>query len=91
MVTQTEEPAGLEFPCTFPIKILGAHAEDFHELVREIVLRHVSALDAGAIAHRPSSGGKYVSVTITIEAQSREQLDAIYRELSAHQQILMVL
>ena len=55
------------------------------------VIRHVGDINEGAVAIRPSKNGKYVSVTVTFEAQGKEQLDELYRELSAHERILMVL
>ena len=81
----------LQFPCDFPIKVMGKAAEDFDALVVSLVRRHVADLAEGAVQLRPSSGGRYVSVTVTIQATSREQLDNLYRELSAHERVLMVL
>ena len=80
-----------EFPCSFPIKVMGLAEDDFDALVAEIVIRHVGDINEGAVAIRPSKNGKYVSVTVTFEAQGKEQLDELYRELSAHERILMVL
>ena len=87
----TERETALEFPCDFPIKVMGLAIADFDTLVAEIVLRHVADLREGALRSRASSGGKYVSVTVTIQAQSQQQLDNLYRELSAHERVLMVL
>lgn len=81
----------LTFPCDFPLKIMGRAAPDFDSLVVEIVLRHVGSVREGAISVRESRGGNYVSVTVTVQAESQDQLDALYRELSGHEQILMVL
>jgi len=80
-----------EFPCQFPIKVIGKDQDDFEAFVLEIVRRHVSNLEDGAVAARPSSGGKYISITVTFMAESREQLDNIYRELSSHKRVLMLL
>lgn len=80
-----------EFPCSFPIKVMGLAEDDFDALVAEIVIRHVGDINEGAVAIRPSKNGKYVSVTVTFEAQGKDQLDELYRELSAHERILMVL
>lgn len=82
---------GFEFPCNFPIKVMGIAENNFDALVVEIVMRHIGDINEGAVAVRPSSNGKYVSVTITFEAQDQHQLDDLYRELSAHERILMVL
>jgi putative lipoic acid-binding regulatory protein len=81
----------LQFPCTFPLKAMGYNTDAFESVVIEIVRRHVPDLDADAISSRVSAGSKYRSVTATFTAHSREQLDALYSELSSHEQILMVL
>jgi len=85
------ETKALTFPCDFPLKIMGRAQPDFDSLVVEIVLRHVGNVREGAISVRESRGGKYVSVTVTVQAESQDQLDGLYRELSAHERILMVL
>lgn len=81
----------LEFPCSFPLKVMGLDAEGFHATVVEIVRRHAPDLEDAAVSSRPSRGGKYVSVTVVIEARSQDQLDALYRELSGHERVMMVL
>lgn len=86
-----EEKALLEFPCDFPIKIMGRAGDDFEALVVGIVRGHAPDLGEGAVRTRDSSGGKYVSVTVTVRATSRRQLDDIYRELTACEQVLMAL
>jgi hypothetical protein len=82
-----------EFPCEFPIKVMGTTSgEDFYGLVVDIVRRHCHHdLTEKAVSVRHSTGGKYVSVTVTFTAQSRAQLDALYAELSAHERVKMVL
>lgn len=81
-----------EFPCEFPLKVMGNAAQDFEHLVIEIVRRHCQEQDIlKAIKKRTSSGGKYMSITITIIAQSRAQLDALYTELSSHERVKMML
>ncbi len=85
------ESSLLTFPCAFPIKAMGHAADDFADLVIEIVLRHVRELGEGAVESRPSKQGKYLSVTVTVEVDTQAQLDQLYRELSAHTRILMVL
>ena len=79
------------FPCSFPLKAFGRNSDEFEALVLEIVRRHVPDLDDDAVSSRTSNGSTYRSVTATFMAQSREQLDALYTELSKHEQILMVL
>ena len=81
----------LEFPCQFPIKAMGLATEGLHLHVLEIVKRHAPDTGHDALTRRASKNGKYVSVTITIEATSREQLDAIYQDLTASEQIMMAL
>ncbi len=81
----------LEFPCEFSVKAMGLTADDFDALVFEIVSRHVPNLSEGAVRSRPSKGGKYTSISVTFEATSKEQLDAIYYALTDHERILMSL
>jgi putative lipoic acid-binding regulatory protein len=85
------EATGLQFPCEFPIKAMGLAEPNLDALVVEIVLRHVGSLAEGAVRSRISRQGKYQSVTITINADSQVQLDAIYQELTAHPRITLAL
>lgn len=81
----------LEFPCAFPLKIMG-HADDaLAPAVLEIVRRHAPDFDAATMVTRTSSAGNYLSLTCTINATSRAQLDALYRELSGHPLVKVVL
>jgi putative lipoic acid-binding regulatory protein len=86
---QHESP--LEFPCEFPVKIMGRAADDFEALVFEIVSRHDPDLASEKISVRASRDGNFVAITAVIVARSREQLDELYSELSAHERILMAL
>jgi len=81
----------LEFPCDFPIKVMGEAAPDFVLHVIEIVRRHVVDLDETRVQTRASSKGRYVSVTLPFTARSRGQLDALYTELSSDPRISIVL
>jgi putative lipoic acid-binding regulatory protein len=81
----------IEYPCEFPIKIMGNSQDGFAQTVLEIVLRHAPDFDGAAMGMRASRTGKYLSVTCVIRATSREQLDGLYRELSSHPMITMVL
>jgi putative lipoic acid-binding regulatory protein len=81
----------LEFPCRFPIKAMGRAGENFDSLVVQIVRRHAPNLKESAVTERESSGGKWVSVTLVIEVTSKNQLDAIYRDLSAHEKVVWAL
>jgi putative lipoic acid-binding regulatory protein len=81
----------LEFPCEFPIKVMGRTGVAFRAITLEIVERHAGKLDASRISERLSGKGNYQSITYTVEAQSRAQLDAIYRELTASGIVLVAL
>jgi uncharacterized protein len=91
MNNPAETPTLLEFPCEFPIKIMGLMQDDFSQTMLEIVLRHAPDLVAEKVEMRASSGGKYVSITYTIRATSKPQLDNLYRELTAHPLVKMAL
>ncbi|MEK7322399.1 MAG: DUF493 domain-containing protein [Pseudomonadota bacterium] len=86
---QTPEETLFNFPCEFPIKAMGLASEHFDALVVSIVRRHAGDIAEGAVTTRASSGGKYLAVTVTIQASSRAQLDAIYHDLVAAEQVLM--
>lgn len=81
----------LEFPCDFPIKAMGARVDGFAQAVLEVVLRHAPDFDAATMEMRPSSKGNYLSVTCTFRAVSQLQVDTIYRELTAHPMVKVVL
>jgi putative lipoic acid-binding regulatory protein len=80
-----------DFPTAFPIKIMGEARDDFAQTIVEIVLRHAPDYDAATTEMRPSRSGRYIGLTCTINATSREQLDALYRELTAHPMVKVVL
>lgn len=81
----------LAFPTPFPIKVMGRREGGFAQSVMEIVLKHAPDFQPATMEMRPSRQGKYISLTVTIEARSREQLDALYRELCDHPAVVMVL
>jgi len=81
----------LDFPCQFPIKAMGKADSDFDALVVEIIRKHTPNLSDFAVKKRLSSSGRFVSVTVTIEAYNKEQLDKIYMELTANEKILVAL
>ena len=81
----------LAFPCEFPIKIMGKTQAGFAQAVVEVVQRHAPEFDAGTLEMRPSREGRYLSLTCTVHATSREQLDELYRELCDHPMVTMVL
>jgi len=80
----------LAYPCTFPLKVVGLNTEAFERAVREVIRKHLGDI-AVEYEARKSSGGKYLSVTATFVAESREQVDAIYRELNGHDLVVMTL
>lgn len=83
--------SAFKFPCDFPIKAMGHARGNFELTVLEIVRRHAPDLTDEAFKSRPSSNGKYLSVTITVRAQSKQQLDAIYMDLTACEHVIMAL
>ena len=86
-----EPDSPLKFPCVFPIKIMGRHEADFEARVVEIVRGHVGTISAHDVRTRASSNGRFLAVTVTVIAESRDQLDDIYRSLTASEFVLFVL
>ena len=84
-------PALLTFPCVFPLKVMGRREDGFAQLVAQIVQRHAPDFHPHTIEMRASKNGRFLSLTVTINAVSREQLDALYTELSKHPMVVMVL
>ena len=91
MSETSPEASLLTFPTPFPIKVMGRREEGFAQEVVAVVLAHAPDFDPSTVEMRPSSAGKYLSVTVTIEARSREQLDALYQALTGHPKVMMVL
>ncbi|MBE9568317.1 MAG: DUF493 domain-containing protein [Proteobacteria bacterium] len=81
----------LEFPCEFPVKAMGLSCDELEIAVIEIVNRHVEDLAEDALKMNPSKNGKYTAITITITAQSKNQLDAIYMDLTACEHVSIAL
>ena len=81
----------LEFPCDFPLKIMGKAQDELAQAVLEIVTRHAPGFAGASMEMRASSGGKYVSLTCTVTATSRPMLDALYMELTGHPLVKVVL
>lgn len=81
----------IEYPSDFPIKIMGATQENFAMTMVELVTQHDPTFHAGKMEMRPSSKGTYLSLTVTVRATSREQLDNLYRALTAHPMVKVVL
>jgi len=91
MTSNKDNESAFSFPCDFPIKAMGHATGNFEITVLEIVRRHAPDIAEGAFKSRPSSNGKYLAVTVTIRAESREQLDAIYMDLTACEHVIMAL
>ena len=81
----------IEYPSAFPIKVMGAHVEGFVEAVVSVARHFDPDFDASTVQTRPSRAGNYLGVTITVTATSREQLDELYRTLSSHPMVKVVL
>ena len=81
----------IEFPCDFPIKVMGVARDGFAQAIAEVVSKHAPDFDAATMEMRPSKAGNYLSLTCTIRAHSQEQLDALYRELTSHSLVKIVL
>ena len=81
----------IDYPSAFPIKVMGAQVDGFVDALVAVARQFDPAFDASTIELRPSSGGRYLGVTLTITATSREQLDELYRTLSTHPMVKVVL
>jgi len=86
-----EEVELFSFPCRFQIKVMGRKSEGFDALVSKVVSRHLDGAVILDVSTRESSGASYVSVNCTIEATSRQQLDAIYLDLNSESDVLVTL
>lgn len=86
-----DEQTLIEYPSAFPIKVMGAAVEGFEEAVIAVALQFDATFDPGTLERRPSKGGNYLGLTITVTATSREQLDELYRTLSSHPMVKVVL
>ena len=89
--TMNDDETLLQFPCKFPIKAMGLNSHDFDTRVVEIVRRHSPDIPEGAVNSRISKSAKYISVTVTITAQSKAQVDAIYLDLTEAKEVVMAL
>ncbi|MEQ9395664.1 YbeD family protein [Haliea sp.] len=87
----TEEPPRIEFPCDYPIKVLGRSCDDFESLIVEVFERHAPGFDQTKIAIKGSSKGTFTSMTITIIATGPEQLKALHEDLMATGMVNMVI
>jgi len=81
----------ITYPCDFPIKVMGRREAGFAQSVMQIVLKHAPDFQPATMEMRPSRQGTYISLTVIVQARSREQLDALYRDLCDHPSVVMVL
>lgn len=81
----------IEYPSAFPIKVMGAHVEGFRATIVQVVQRFDPGFDPATVEERPSRSGNYLGLTVTVTATSREQLDELYRTLSTHPMVKVVL
>jgi uncharacterized protein len=81
----------IEFPCAYPIKVMGEQAGDFTECIIDVILRHDPGFSQESITVRESRGGRYVSITLTITATGPDQLQALHEDLKATGRVAMVL
>ena len=81
----------LEFPVDFPIKVMGRRVDGFAQAITDLVVARVPGFDPGSVELRSSSRGGWLSITLLVRAQSRDQLQALYEELSAHPMVRVVL
>ena len=86
-----EKAPGLTFPCRLPVKAMGRDDGEFAGIVSDLVRQHLASETALDVRTRPSRNGRFISVTVTIEARDRAQVEAIYSDLNAHPKVLMVL
>jgi putative lipoic acid-binding regulatory protein len=86
-----EQRSLLQFPCSYPLKVLGLNGHAFHATVSAIIEKHVAEGDEVTYSTRVSSGDNYMSITATFIVKSREQLNAIYEELNQHELVLITL
>lgn len=87
----TSEKSLIEYPCPFPIKVMGAQVEGFAEAIVAVAKLHDPSFDAATLERRQSRAGNYLALTLTVTATSRQQLDELYRALSSHPMVKVVL
>ena len=90
-MSPVNEESLIEYPCDFPIKVMGKSHPDFADTIVTVIRQFDNSVDAERIEVRPSSGGNYTGLTVTVRAVNREQLDDIYRALTGHPMVKVVL
>jgi putative lipoic acid-binding regulatory protein len=87
----SDTPSLIVYPCDFPIKVMGVHVEGFPEAIAHVARAFDPGFDPSTIERRPSKAGHYLGLTITVRVHSREQLDELYRTLTTHPMVKVVL
>lgn len=87
----SKQPSLIEYPCQFPIKVMGLKVDGLVAAISHVAYQFDPAFNPASLELRESSGGKYLGVTVTVTATSREQLDELYRTLSTHPMVKVVL
>jgi len=90
-MTDKDKESLLEFPCSFPVKMMGRDQDSFRKVAVDIIERHAGKIAEDAVTVSSSRKGNFVSITITIQAKSQDQLDRLYNDLSSHDEILVAL
>lgn len=90
-MSESDRTSLIEYPSDFPIKVMGRHHPEFAQILTAVVLEFDPGFDPATVEMRPSKNGNYLGLTFTVRATSREQLDALYRALTAHDMVSMVL
>jgi putative lipoic acid-binding regulatory protein len=85
------EESLIRYPSAFPIKVMGAQIDGFEAAIVAVAMQFDPAFDASCVERRPSKGGNYLGLTLTVTATSREQLDELYRRLCSHPMVKLVL
>jgi uncharacterized protein len=91
MTQAPDKDSLITYPCQFPIKVMGLSVDGFLEAMTAIARQFDDTFDSSSIETRPSSGGKYTGLTLTVRVESREQLDNLYRALTGHPMVKVVL
>lgn len=91
MAENDDRKSLIDYPSAFPIKVMGTHVPHFEAEMVAVALRFDPGFNAGTVERRPSKAGNYLGLTLTVTATSREQLDDLYRALTAHPLVKVVL
>ena len=90
-MSEQEQETLIEFPCEFPVKVMGAAIPEFHSAVEKIAQAHDPKYDSSLTKQNTSKTGKYVSLTLKIHAENKPQLDALYQDLTNHELVVWAL